>query len=113
MEETILDFNKALNELYDALPEHADDLAEGYQGASEKLLSYPESSPRTLNSVEDALSELKKAHSDKDLDLVKTNLAIKVRALRAGPSKFQCNQIHMVHTSSNLLYQSHHAPLPK
>ena len=28
--------HKALNEIYDALPGHADDLAEGFQGASEK-----------------------------------------------------------------------------
>ena len=27
--------HKALNELYDALPDHADDVAEGYQGATE------------------------------------------------------------------------------
>lgn len=51
--------HKALNELYDALPGHADDLAEGYQGAAEKLLSYMENSPRTLNSVEEALSYIR------------------------------------------------------
>lgn len=51
--------HKALNELYDALPGHADDLAEGYQGASEKLLSYSESSPRVLNSVDDALKYIR------------------------------------------------------
>jgi DNA-binding ferritin-like protein len=32
--------HKALNEIYDALPGHADTLAEGYQGAAEKLLNY-------------------------------------------------------------------------
>jgi DNA-binding ferritin-like protein len=47
--------HKALNELYDAMPDHADDLAEGYQGACECLLTYPETAPLTLNSVEDAL----------------------------------------------------------
>lgn len=51
--------HKALNELYDALPGHADDLAEGYQGATEKLLSYTESSPRVLNSVDDALKYIR------------------------------------------------------
>ena len=51
--------HKALNELYDALPGHADDLAEGYQGASEKLLNYEDSAPRILNSVEEALSYLR------------------------------------------------------
>ena len=51
--------HKALNELYDALPGHADDLAEGFQGASEKLLSYEDSAPRILNSVEEALSYIR------------------------------------------------------
>ena len=51
--------HKALNELYDALPGHADDLAEGYQGAAEKLLDYKEAAPRTLNTVEDALAYLR------------------------------------------------------
>lgn len=51
--------HKALNELYDALPGHADDLAEGYQGAAEKLLSYSETSPRVLNSVDDALGYIR------------------------------------------------------
>jgi len=51
--------HKALNELYDALPDHADDLAEGFQGASEKLLSYTEVAPKTLNSVVEAIDYLK------------------------------------------------------
>ena len=51
--------HKALNELYDALPGHADDLAEGYQGAAEKLLSYKEVSPRTLDTVADGVSYLR------------------------------------------------------
>ena len=51
--------HKALNELYDALPGHADDLAEGYQGASEKLLTYSEVAPRTLNTVEDGLAYIR------------------------------------------------------
>jgi DNA-binding ferritin-like protein len=49
----------ALNDLYDALPGHADALAEGYQGASEKLLSYTDASPRSLSSVEDGISYLR------------------------------------------------------
>ena len=55
--------HKALNELYDALPGHADDLAESFQGAAEKLLSYTDASPRSLGSVADAvdyLNEMKK-----------------------------------------------------
>ena len=51
--------HKALNELYDALPGHADDLAEGFQGASEKLLSYAEVSPRKLDSVADGLDYIR------------------------------------------------------
>jgi len=51
--------HKALNEIYDALPGHADDLAEGFQGASEKLLDYSDSAPRVLNSVSDALAYLR------------------------------------------------------
>lgn len=48
--------HKALNEIYDAMPGHADDLAEGFQGAAEKLLEYQDVSPRILNSVQDGLS---------------------------------------------------------
>ena len=51
--------HKALNKLYDALPEHADDLAEGYQGASEKLLDYSEIAPKTLSSVAEAISYIR------------------------------------------------------
>ena len=51
--------HKALNDLYDALPGHADDLAEGYQGAAEKLLSYSEVAPRKLDSVADALDYIR------------------------------------------------------
>lgn len=51
--------HKALNELYDALPDHADALAEGFQGAAEKLLDYTDVAPRTLNSVSEALSYLR------------------------------------------------------
>jgi DNA-binding ferritin-like protein len=49
----------ALNELYDALPGHADALAEGFQGAAEKLLNYEDSAPRVLNSVEESLSYIR------------------------------------------------------
>ena len=51
--------HKALNELYDALPGHADDLAEGFQGAAEKLLKYNDDAPKTLNSVEDGIRYIK------------------------------------------------------
>ena len=55
--------HKALNDLYDALPGHADDLAEGYQGASEKLLEYQDVSPRSLSSVQDGISYLRDMHA--------------------------------------------------
>ena len=51
--------HKALNELYDALPGHADDLAEQFQGAAEKLLEYSDTAPRMLASVSEALSYLR------------------------------------------------------
>ena len=51
--------HKALNELYDALPGHADDLAEGYQGAAEKLLTYTEVTPRVLNSVQEGIEYIR------------------------------------------------------
>lgn len=51
--------HKALNDLYDALPGHADDLIEGYQGAAEKILSYTEVTPRTLDTVADGVSYLR------------------------------------------------------
>jgi len=49
----------ALNELYDALPGHADTLIEGYQGAAEKILSYSEVAPRTLDTVADGVNYLR------------------------------------------------------
>ena len=51
--------HKALNDLYDALPGHADTLIEGYQGAAEKILDYKEVAPRTLNTVEEGLTYLR------------------------------------------------------
>jgi hypothetical protein len=51
--------HKALNELYDALPDHADTLVEGYQGAAEKILSYKEVAPRTLDTVADGVNYLR------------------------------------------------------
>ena len=51
--------HKALNDLYDALPGHADDLVEGYQGAAEKILSYTEMVPRTLDDVGDGVNYIR------------------------------------------------------
>ena len=51
--------HKALNKLYDALPDHADTLIEGYQGAAEKILSYKEVASRTLDTVADGVNYLR------------------------------------------------------
>lgn len=51
--------HKALNEIYDALPGLADSIAEGYQGAAEKLLMYNDQGPVILKSVKDAISYLR------------------------------------------------------
>jgi len=45
---------------YDAFSEHADDLAEEFQGAEEVLLDYPNTAPTELNSVEEGLDHLRK-----------------------------------------------------
>lgn len=88
--------HKALNDLYDALPGHADAIAEGYQGACEKILQYEDFAPRILNNVEDALSYLREMklminglqeimpHSEivNDLDNVKSTInSIKYKLL--------------------------------
>ena len=51
--------HKALNQIYDAFPGHADDLAEGFQGAAEKLLEYEDVAPRVLNTVQEGLAYLR------------------------------------------------------
>lgn len=86
----------ALNELYDALPGHADTLAEQFQGAAEKLLEYDDSAPRALNTIQEALSycrEISSMISDlqsqmpyseivNDLDMIKSTVnSIKYKLL--------------------------------
>jgi DNA-binding ferritin-like protein len=51
--------HKALNDIYDALPDHADTIAEAYQGASEKLLAYGEVSLPTIRTKDEAVSYLR------------------------------------------------------
>lgn len=51
--------HKALNDLYNALVDHADNLVEGYQGAAETLLKYNEIPNKTLNTVEDGLDYIR------------------------------------------------------
>lgn len=52
--------HRALNDFYDAIKGHADDLAEQYQGAEEKILDIPLiNETSACQSVEDALSYLR------------------------------------------------------
>jgi len=53
----------ALNVIYDALPEHADTIAEAYQGASEKLLSYGDVSLPTIKTKDEAVSYLRSLYN--------------------------------------------------
>lgn len=56
--------HKALNELYDELPELADTVAEGFQGASETLLNCSmEKAPKVLNSVEECVNYLRELYT--------------------------------------------------
>lgn len=52
----------ALNELYDALPDHADKLVETYQGVTGKLLDIPDTAPKRLNTVEEAIGYITTIH---------------------------------------------------
>ena len=52
--------HRALNELYDALPDLVDTIVEGYQGATEKLLVMPETESIRFKNVEEALAFLRK-----------------------------------------------------
>lgn len=52
----------ALNDLYDALPDHADKLVESFQGAAGRLLDIPDSTPKRLDTVEEAIGYLQSLH---------------------------------------------------
>ena len=59
--------HKALGDLYEALPGHADALIEGYQGAVERIVECSheeEYSKKVCNSVEDALSYIRELTSE-------------------------------------------------
>lgn len=58
--------HKALNEIYDALPDLADTIAEGYQGACEVILEYNPEGPAILNSVEEAIEYMRQVKSQVD-----------------------------------------------
>jgi DNA-binding ferritin-like protein len=51
--------HKALNDLYDQIPDFVDTLMEGYQGVSEKIIMCKDVAPRTLDNVSDAVSYLR------------------------------------------------------
>lgn len=51
--------HKALGDFYEGLHGHADTLVEGYQGATEKLISYKDMPIRTLDTVSDAVAYLR------------------------------------------------------
>lgn len=80
--------HKALNELYDALPDLADGLAEAYQGVTGTIIDYPDASAPRMKSVKEALAYIEEMHSkisgiqdgmphseiNNELDNVKTTL---------------------------------------
>lgn len=51
--------HKALGNFYEGLHDQADTLIEGYQGVTEKLLSYTDSPIRSLETVSDAVAYLR------------------------------------------------------
>jgi DNA-binding ferritin-like protein len=55
--------HKALGDLYEALPDLADGIAEGYQGVTGKLLEYPDVSAPRLKTVEDAIDYIEDLHN--------------------------------------------------
>ena len=60
--------HNALKELYDALPDHADTIAEGYQGATGEIPKYPADMPSSvcapvMNTVKEAISYIDQLHS--------------------------------------------------
>lgn len=63
--------HQALNDAYVALPTLADTVAEGYQGACELILVYPEKAPVTLTSVEGAIEYMREiSYQIKELQAV-------------------------------------------
>ena len=54
--------HKALNKFYDAIPDLADTLVEGYQGATERLIKFEQTAPMIFNSNEEVLSYLREMY---------------------------------------------------
>lgn len=60
--------HKALGDLYDALPGHADTIAEGYQGATGEIPKYPADMPGNvcapaMSSVKEAISYIEELYN--------------------------------------------------
>jgi DNA-binding ferritin-like protein len=60
--------HKALNDLYDALPDHADTIAEGFQGATGEIPKYPADMPPSvcapvMTNVKEAISYIEELHA--------------------------------------------------
>jgi hypothetical protein len=55
--------HKALNELYDQIPDFVDTLMEGYQGAAEKIIKCNYVAPRTLETVADGVNYLRDVYA--------------------------------------------------
>lgn len=51
--------HKALNEVYEAMEDSVDSLAEQYQGATEQILNIPDKEVRNLNTVKEGIQYLK------------------------------------------------------
>jgi DNA-binding ferritin-like protein len=80
--------HKALNKLYDGLPDHIDTVAEGWQGYAEELLTCRNNKPVTIYTKTEMIVYLRSLHSKitdvqkmmplnaseivSDLDLIKT-----------------------------------------
>lgn len=55
--------HKALGDLYDALPDLADGIAEGYQGVTGQILDYPEVSVPRMKTVKEVISYIDSLHA--------------------------------------------------
>jgi hypothetical protein len=55
--------HKALNELYEQLPDFIDTLVEGYQGVTEKILVCKEIASRTVNDLSDGIDYLRELYA--------------------------------------------------
>lgn len=54
--------HKALNELYNALPDFADKLVEGFQGATEKIIACEVKTPKHLLTVKEGVAYIRELY---------------------------------------------------